>query len=348
MNVSDEFEVEYSLTYIIPTTFALIFIVLLTVSGNLLILMALINTPSLRTATHYLIANLAFADLLVGCCVLPFSLVLQVTGNWYFGQVFCGIWAAVDVLCCTASILSLCVISIDRYIGVSEPLKHHVIMSKLRVKIMIVAVWLLAFCVSVGPLFGWRRKEMNLKVNECIINTEIGYVIFSVTFSFYLPCFVILVLYGKIYLSANKQTKFLKEGINKTGTLRVHTHASIRRSQSIVNRSSLAILPVLSPTSHSESKAFENRERKASDIDVTPTNEEEIELNNLLNVVDVPVTIYDTNRKTLTRDNNKSLTIINKLYKFRRQKKAAKTLGIVVGVFIGCWLPFFFLLPLGE
>ncbi|MCL4158247.1 UNVERIFIED_CONTAM: hypothetical protein GTU68_031333 [Idotea baltica] len=261
-------------------------IVSLTICGNVLVLLAVIISRNLRSSTHYLIVNLAVADLLLGTTVLPFSATLEVSNVWYFGQVFCEVWAAVDVLCCTASIWSLCVISIDRYIGVTRPLAYSTIMTEKRVCVLIGAVWALSISISIGPAFGWKTAP-SPDPKVCSVNEELGYVLFSVVGSFYLPGLCIVVVYWKIYNAACKQTKFLESGVKTTRsevTLRVHKGGTQRRSST--------------PKSSSP-------ERRVSGIP-------------------------------------------GKLAKFRRQKKAAKTLGIVVGVFLLCWLPFFFVLPLGK
>lgn len=119
----------------IPTTttkafigVALESIVLMTIGGNILVLLAVFVNRKLRTTTNYFVVSLAVADLFLGTLVIPFSAIRQMEQQWIFGTVFCDIWAAVDVLCCTASILSLCAISIDRYIGVTRPLQHRVCM----------------------------------------------------------------------------------------------------------------------------------------------------------------------------------------------------------------------------
>ena len=111
----------------------------------------------LHSVTHYYIVNLAVADLLLTSTVLPFSAIFEILGYWAFGRVFCNVWAAVDVLCCTASIMGLCIISIDRYIGVSYPLRYPTIVTQKRGLMALLCVWALSLVISIGPLFGWRQ-----------------------------------------------------------------------------------------------------------------------------------------------------------------------------------------------
>jgi hypothetical protein len=108
--------------------------------GNLLVIIAVLATPCgglpHRSPTHLLIANLAAADLLLGAVVLPLSAARELAGGaWQFGRRLCAVWAAADVLCCTASILSLCGISVDRFVGVTRPLAYSGIITKVsRIK----------------------------------------------------------------------------------------------------------------------------------------------------------------------------------------------------------------------
>lgn len=205
------------------------FVIVLTIFGNTTVLLAVYLDRRLRHTTNYFIVNLAAADLLLGVTVLPLSATLEVLKYWPFGDVLCELWASADVLWCTASILTLCVISIDRYIGVTRPLQHSSIITNRRAGLIIAFVWVLSGVISVGPLIGWRESGGN-QTYECTVTKQIGYVIFSVAGSFYIPSLIIILVYIKIYREASKHSKFLncgsktiKIGEDNGVILRIHT-----------------------------------------------------------------------------------------------------------------------------
>jgi 5-hydroxytryptamine receptor 7 len=88
---------------------------LFTICGNLLVVISVCFVKKLKQPSNYLIVSLAVADLSIAVAVMPFvSITDLIGGQWIFGQVFCNVFIAMDVMCCTASIMTLCVISIDR------------------------------------------------------------------------------------------------------------------------------------------------------------------------------------------------------------------------------------------
>jgi hypothetical protein len=94
------------LNHAIPVGILLGLFTVLTVGGNLLVLLAVATDKQLRSQRHtLLIANLAVFDMTLGWSVFPFAASLEfLNDQWLFGRVFCNVWAAVDVLCCTGSI----------------------------------------------------------------------------------------------------------------------------------------------------------------------------------------------------------------------------------------------------
>lgn len=69
-------------------------------------------------ATHrpFYCPSLATADITVALLVMPFLVMNDFLRKWPFGAVACHLWISCDVMCCTASILHLCAVAIDRYV----------------------------------------------------------------------------------------------------------------------------------------------------------------------------------------------------------------------------------------
>ena len=135
-------------------------------------------------------------------------------GQWLFGRTFCHVWLAIDVLYCTASIYGLMFISIERYIGVTRPLRYPIIITHRRTILAILIAWFVSILVSIVPFLGWQN-QVTSNARKCLVNDNLSYVFFSCSFSFYIPLIIILCVYGRIYGEASRQYAFLTGGEKK-------------------------------------------------------------------------------------------------------------------------------------
>ncbi len=127
---------------------------------------------------------------------------------WIFGKIMCELWLATDVLLCTASILNLCLISLDRYWSITRAISYVKQRTKQRAMIMIGVVWVLSMIICFPPLVGWKRPQpVKWGYPLCVLSDDLGYIIYSTLGSFYIPLIIMVIVYIKIYLAARARAR---------------------------------------------------------------------------------------------------------------------------------------------
>ncbi|XP_046908341.2 5-hydroxytryptamine receptor isoform X2 [Dermatophagoides farinae] len=150
-----------TIVYILSVSLILGILTCLTIIGNVFVIAAIIMERNLRTTANYLVLSLAVADLMVACFVMPLGAVSEIRQQWSLGTLLCDIWTSADVICCTASILHLLAIALDRYWAVTYVDYIHKRTSQ-RICWMIFAVWAVAAIVSIPPILGWKDPYFNV------------------------------------------------------------------------------------------------------------------------------------------------------------------------------------------
>ncbi|KAK2171968.1 hypothetical protein NP493_1009g00007 [Ridgeia piscesae] len=197
-----------SVLYVVSVCVAVCLVILLVILGNTLVIVAIAVDNSLKQLQNWLIASLAASDLLLGVLIMPLSLANELMGYWVFGNVLCAFWLSTDVFLCTASILNLCVISVDRYMSITR-VTYARQRTLRKIVAMIAVVWLLSVVICFPPLVGWKRPQPTTALGQplCVLSEEVGYVIYSTLGSFYLPLVVMVVVYFKIYVTVRSQAR---------------------------------------------------------------------------------------------------------------------------------------------
>ncbi|XP_046730087.1 trace amine-associated receptor 4-like [Silurus meridionalis] len=232
--------------------------VLLTVFGNLLVIVTISHFKQLQSPTNFIILSLAVVDCLLGSMIMPFTMVRWVEGCWFLGEIFCKIHSSLDMTLSIVSILHLCMVSIDRHKAITDPLGYKMKVTNDIVVVGIAVIWLFSFSFSFGVVFSNTNLEgledilvLSSCVGNCalVFNRQWGVIVALV--AFFIPGTIMSCLYLKIFHVARKQAKVMSE------------RATFGKSE--------------------------------------------------------------------TKNNSSE----------QRERKAAKTLGIVMGIFLICWLPFF-------
>uniref|UniRef100_A0A915DQ99 G-protein coupled receptors family 1 profile domain-containing protein n=1 Tax=Ditylenchus dipsaci TaxID=166011 RepID=A0A915DQ99_9BILA len=199
----------------------LVALCLLTVAGNCLVVLAVCTKKYLRNPTGYLIVSLAVADLIVGLVVMPLNSLFEISQHvWILGLTMCDLFHAMDILASTSSIWNLCVISLDRYMAGHDPIGYRDRVSKRRITIAIIFVWVMSLCLSFPAILWWRSSSPHLYVdkNQCLFTDSTVYIIFSSLVSFYIPLILILFAYGRVFLIATRHSQSIKTGIKTVQT----------------------------------------------------------------------------------------------------------------------------------
>ncbi|CAK6446357.1 unnamed protein product [Pipistrellus nathusii] len=262
-------------------------LILSTLLGNTLVCAAVVRFRHLRSkVTNFFVISLAVSDLLVAVLVMPWKAVAEIAGFWPFGA-FCNVWVAFDIMCSTASILNLCVISVDRYWAISSPFRYERKMTPRAAFILIGVAWTLSVLISfipvqlswhkarpaaAGPAEGNATAPGGEAADNCDASLSRTYAISSSLISFYIPVAIMVVTYTRIYRIAQKQIRRI------SALERAAVHAK-----------------------HCQATAGNGRPAEGAP----------------------PESSFKTS--------------------FKRETKVLKTLSVIMGVFVCCWLPFFVL-----
>ncbi|CAH1269477.1 HRH3 [Branchiostoma lanceolatum] len=279
-------------------------VILVTVFGNLLVIVAFWRTKTLQTTSNYFLMNLAVADLMIGLLAMPPYAPYILTGNWPLGHSMCVSWLALDYCFCSASTLNIMAISLDRYRCVTQAVKYKLHNSKNTTYIQMALVWIIAFLLYGPAIVSWEHVAGKRLIpdRKCFVpfHDNFPFTFTASVVEFFTPFVSVSFFYFKVYKEIRERAKAKLKRKDEYKALRT----SFRRRDGSRGSSNLDIPSSLAPEmttltvfgSSSSSTGASNRPLRA--------------------------------KKKLSFDH------------MGRELRVAKTLAIVVVVFAICWTPF--------
>ncbi|XP_078146006.1 neuropeptide FF receptor 2-like [Centroberyx gerrardi] len=144
--------------------------------GNLMSLRVLTNRRSRRlagvSATRSLLVNLAVCDLAVVCVCMPVTLGSQIYTSWVYGDLLCRAVPFTQAVSVSASVLTLTVISVNRYYSVRSPLRARSMFTRRRILATVAVVWTVSSVMCAPLAVMSRLREISFGTFAILVCQE--------------------------------------------------------------------------------------------------------------------------------------------------------------------------------
>ncbi|XP_028837708.1 cholecystokinin receptor-like [Denticeps clupeoides] len=182
-------------------------IFLLSVFGNLLIIVVLVVNKRMRTVTNSFLLSLAVSDLMMAVFCMPFTLIPNLLEDFIFGSAMCKIVTYFMGISVSISTFSLVAIAIERYSAICNPLKSRAWQTRSHAYKVIAATWVLSVTIMIPyPVFSQLvsfNKASNSTGHMCRVDWPKGHMeqtwyILLLFVLFFIPGVVMIIAYGLI------------------------------------------------------------------------------------------------------------------------------------------------------
>lgn len=200
-------------------------IFLIGVTGNILVIYVLLKEKQLRSFTNYLLANLSIADLMVLFICVPSAFHdLFAKERWYLGKIPCYLISFIENCMGIASILSLFMITFERYYVICRPLKVKSLITKSHILRLIVAIWVISIGINMPFIFLTEYKlakffDKNTTEYKCVAKPandwSLYYIVLMNFVIYFVIAIILLLMYQRIssYLTCSNKLLALQSNL---------------------------------------------------------------------------------------------------------------------------------------
>ena len=256
------------------------------------------------------IFSLAWADWAVGLIIMGGMTTYSIPNYWPIGFDMCSLWIVIDYPCCTVSMLHLCVIARDRYLALSRPLDYKNLATTKNAILYSIASWIGGFALWVPTIMYIREYERDiLDPFACYFtSTRPNIIMAQAAIVYYTPIFVMCYYYFMcVHLLRKRMSITAALGAyEKNNTVSVNAEASGSVTYGTTQSTQTSQIQTISDgnTNYSAQKYL------------SPSAQEK------------------------ENDHGNKAEHKSGLNRQEQQLRGIRTLGVVIFMFLFCWVPF--------